>query len=65
MGLKTYRATQDGFLSGESRLVKEGEVFSTTEAVSEWTEDISPKEAKADAAAKADVADETKAAKGA
>ena len=40
MARKTYRATADGFLSAESRFVKEGEVFSTDEKPGSWMEDI-------------------------
>jgi len=46
MARKTYRATADGFLSAESRFVKEGEVFSTDEAPGSWMEDLSPAEVK-------------------
>ena len=57
MTQKTYRATADGFLSSESRLVHEGEVFSTDEIISTkdkpctWAEEISNAEAKRDAKA--------------
>lgn len=46
MARKTYRALADGFLSAESRFVKEGEVFSTDEAPGSWMEDISQGEVK-------------------
>jgi len=46
MARKTYRATADGFLSSESRFVKEGEVFSTDAPQGSWMEDITPAEVK-------------------
>jgi len=46
MARKTYRALADGFLSAESRFVKEGETFSTDEAPGSWMEDLSPAEVK-------------------
>lgn len=46
MSRKTYRATADGFLSVESRFVKEGEVFSTDAEPGSWMEDITQADAK-------------------
>lgn len=46
MARKTYRALADGFLSAESRFVKEGETFSTDEPQGSWMEDISQAEVR-------------------
>jgi len=46
LDIKTYRALADGFLSVESRFVKEGEVFSTSEPAGTWMEDISQADVK-------------------
>lgn len=51
MARKTYRALADGFLSAESRFVKEGEVFSTDEPQGSWMDDISQPEARKQAKA--------------
>lgn len=49
MTRKTYRALENGFISSESRFVKEGEVFSTDAEQGSWMEDISNAEAKKEA----------------
>lgn len=57
MARKTYRATADGFLSVESRLVKEGEIFSTDTPLGtkdkpcSWVEDITDGEVRKQAKA--------------
>jgi len=43
---RTYRALSDGFISAESRFVKEGEVFSTDADQGSWMEDITQGEVK-------------------
>jgi hypothetical protein len=40
MARKTYRALADGFLSAESRFVKEGETFSTDADKGSWMEEV-------------------------
>lgn len=52
MARKTYRATADGFLSAESRFIKEGETFSTDAIVSTekkpctWAEEVTDGEVR-------------------
>lgn len=46
MTRKTYRALSDGFLSAESRFVKEGEVFSTDAEKGSWMEEVTDGQAR-------------------